>query len=595
MKKLNIVILFVCIILICTGIYKLFFHEINEEFEVLNKDVSLNNIKSVMEVELEENENLREILLGYKEGKVYILKYTYEDMQNKIGKYDKTIYKIDENGLLTESEMNIPEEYCTSNDLNIYGNYIFCGGSYYDWTTGEKTIIFSEENGYDAYPVSGNKEYFLYKKSEQGESKYYLVNIKSKDTYEYRISNEYEDAIKDVFFDKDTSEFYGITNNDHIVKLNLNDSSFSTEIYDNEVKLDYSNEYVNNSVGDRYICSDKGQIYIGSSKLKKSGESIDDKFNISRYYLRDKYLEDIDSINVCGYDKYNSDCLLVKKKDDSSEKICFAKFKNNNMDILMEVPKKYGDYSSLAIKMSDDANLLVSETYYDTSNKKIDNRYAVYDLKEYFNDNEYVLNNDGTWTGKDDDTINLNNVYKNIDDSQRGNKENSSDKAENVSIPVKSDLNEDIEIRNKVINDGEDKKSEKSNESDDFIEHDSSWRNGNGDWYYVGDNDRKVTSGWIKNNGKWYYFDENGVMQKNAIVLQDGCEFTLDENGVLVDSDNNSEQYLKDKSKSDSKDKKNDIDNRNYNEENKNCDENIDVNKDESKTNSYREDNSADK
>lgn len=595
MKKLNIVILFVCIILICTGIYKLFFHEINEEFEVLNKDVSLNNIKSVMEVELEENENLSEIPLGYKEGKIYILKYTYEDMQNKIGKYDKTIYKIDENGLLTESEMNIPEEYCTSNDLNIYGNYIFCGGSYYDWTTGEKTIVFSEENGYDVYPVSGNKEYFLYKKSEEGESKYYLVNIKSKDTYEYRISNEYEDAIKDVFFDKDTSEFYGITNNDHIVKLNLNDSSFSTEIYDNEVKLDYSNEYVNNSVGDRYICSDKGQIYIGSSKLKKSGESIDDTFNISRYYLRDKYLEDIDSINVCGYDKYNSDCLLVKKKDDSSEKICFAKFKNNNMDILMEVPKKYGDSSSVAIKMSDDANLLVSETYYDTSNKKIDNRYAVYDLKEYFNDNEYVLNNDGTWTGKDDDTINLNNVYKNIDDSQRGNKENSSDKAENVSIPVKSDLNEDIEIRNKVINDGEDKKSEKSNESDDFIEHDSSWRNGNGDWYYVGDNDRKVTSGWIKNNGKWYYFDENGVMQKNAIVLQDGCEFTLDENGVLVDSDNNSEQYLKDKSKSDSNDKKNDIDNRNYNEENKNCDENIDVNKDESKTNSYREDNSADK
>lgn len=587
MKKLNVVILFVLIGLICTGGYKLFFHEINEEYEVLNKDVSLNNIKSVMEVELEENENVTEIPLGYKDDKIYILKYTYDDIQNKIGKYDKTIYKIDENGLVTDDEINIPEEYCTSNELNIYGNYIFCGGSYYDWTTGEKTIVFSDQSEYEVSSVSGNKDYFLYEKKDNQEIEYYLVNIKSKDIYEFKVLNGSDDRIKEIFFDKDSSEFYAINYGDYMVKLNLAENSFSTEIYDNEVKFNYSNDEIDKEgMGYRYIYSDKGKVYFCSSKLENSDANINEEFNIKSYYIKDKYVEDIDSISVCGYDKYNSDCLLVKKKDDTSGKTYFAKFKNNNMDILMEIPNEYEGENSTELRMSDDANLLVSETYNDSANKKVENKYAVYNLKEYFNDNEYVLNNDGTWTGKDDDIINLQNTYKNIDDSQRENKEVITKRTEDAH---KEDSSEIIETKNKSPEGNNNEKSEKAAEPDDYREHDPSWKQGNGDWYYFNNNNQKVTSGWIYNNGKWYYFDENGVMQKNALVLEHGYEFTLDENGVLLDSDNVNQQYLKDKSKEDpvEEEKENnkkenvDVNKKEKSDQSKNYDENKDLNENE--------------
>ena len=562
MKKLNIVILILFIILICTGIYKLFFHEINEEFEVLNKDVSSNNIKSVMEVELEDNENIDEIPLGYKNDKVYILRYIYEDTQNKVGKYDKTIYEIDENGVLTDSEMSMPEKYCTSNELSIYGNYIFCGGSYYDWTTGEETIIFSDESQYRISAVSGNKDYILYEKNEDEKNKYYLVNIKSSNIYEYKASNDIDNVIKDVFFDRDTSEFYGINYNDNIIKLNLNDNSFSTEVYDNELKLNYSNEDMDKeNIEDRYICSDNGKVYFNSSKIHGSV----DGFNINGYYVRDKHIEGIDGISVCGYDKFNSDCLLVKKKDDTLDRMYFAKFKNNNMDILMAIPKAYGNESSIAIRMSDDANLLVSEIYHDSINNKVKNKFAVYDLKEYFNDNEYVLNNEGTWTGKKDEAVNLINTYKNIDDSQRENKETINEKTDEI---PKVDINDNTKMENKnTYEESNNKESnnkkynnKKSNntelfELDDFSEDGYKWEMKNGNWYYVDDKNQKFITGWICNRGKWFYLDKNGALLTDQIVIENGKEYVLGKDGAWIDSDNDNQQYLEDKSKEENIDK----------------------------------------
>lgn len=89
----------------------------------------------------------------------------------------------------------------------------------------------------------------------------------------------------------------------------------------------------------------------------------------------------------------------------------------------MEIPGVDDNENNINIRMSDGANLLVNEIKYDSSNKKVNFKYSVYDLKEYFNDNEYVLNNDGTWTGKEDKSLTLKSVYKNIDDSQKENKE----------------------------------------------------------------------------------------------------------------------------------------------------------------------------
>lgn len=238
------------------------------------------------------------------------------------------------------------------------------------------------------------------------------------------------------------------------------------------------------------------------------------------------------------------------------------------MDILMEIPGVDDNENNINIRMSDGANLLVNEIKYDSSNKKVNFKYSVYDLKEYFNDNEYVLNNDGTWTGKEDQSLTLKSVYKNIDDSQKENKEVVYKTLEQP----REEVVENVEVKNNNNSTQEvvDTKNNKPEENYDYREHDPSWKKGNGDWYYFDDKDRKVTSGWIQNNGKWYYFDENGVMQKNALVIEHGCEFYIDENGELINSnDNNNEKYLKDKSKEDHQDNKVIYRRKQNNEENK--------------------------
>lgn len=234
----------------------------------------------------------------------------------------------------------------------------------------------------------------------------------------------------------------------------------------------------------------------------------------------------------------------------------------------MEIPGVDDNENNINIRMSDGANLLVNEIKYDSSNKKVNFKYSVYDLKEYFNDNEYVLNNDGTWTGKEDQSLTLKSVYKNIDDSQKENKEVVYKTLEQP----REEVVENVEVKNNNNSTQEvvDTKNNKPEENYDYREHDPSWKKGNGDWYYFDDKDRKVTSGWIQNNGKWYYFDENGVMQKNALVIEHGCEFYIDENGELINSnDNNNEKYLKDKSKEDHQDNKVIYRRKQNNEENK--------------------------
>ncbi|NRT91043.1 hypothetical protein [Clostridium beijerinckii] len=76
MKKL---LSFICLLVIALSglFYQVYIRRGNEEIEVLNTDVSINNIKSIIEIENNINDDYEEIPLGYNNGSVYLIKYDY--------------------------------------------------------------------------------------------------------------------------------------------------------------------------------------------------------------------------------------------------------------------------------------------------------------------------------------------------------------------------------------------------------------------------------------------------------------------------------------------------------------------------------------
>ena len=240
----------------------------------------------------------------------------------------------------------------------------------------------------------------------------------------------------------------------------------------------------------------------------------------------------------------------MKKSDDKSvNKIYLAKFEKNGFDMLIEIPKIYGEDSKISIHMVDSENVLVKEENYDKENKKIKNRYIVYDLAEYFQDNTNKFKSD---SGQ----LTLKNAYKNINDYDSSNKNKLNENEENKN-------NKEVEQVKSTVKDNTAKDNASNitaTEEKDYRENNSSWKKGNGDWYYYKDNDEKVI-GWLKTEKGWYYFYKDGVMQKDAIVCgKNGKEYRLGSDGLLLNPDSNLEYNFtdyQDKSKEKSKDENN--------------------------------------
>ncbi|AGF54878.1 hypothetical protein B0P06_001044 [Clostridium saccharoperbutylacetonicum] len=524
MKKTLSFILLIIIILSCI-FYKVYILKGNEEIEVLNADVSINNIKSIINIENETNDDFEEIPLGYINGNIYLIKY--DNINKKL--YDTNIFILDKAGNTNTSGIKLPDDYLNFN-LNIYGDKIFGKNSYFNWKSGKEYPLLSNKDDQSPtswYSISGNSDYFLCSKNLSQKIDYILYNISTNDQYKFECSFDSEDIIGGIFYDNTAKNFYAICQNNVVKKINFDGSNFTLVKYD-DIKINNSqSEVTNNHTGNylKYTFCSEGQAYIGLDYNDKNKDTI----NLNQYDIAGKFIEPLSNITLYGYDNFYKEYILIKKDDNNnSNKIYLAKLEKNGFDMLIEIPKTYSDDSNITIHMVDSENVLVKEEFHDKENKKIKNRYIVYDLAEYFQDNTNKLNGDY-------DKLTLKNTYKNINDfnnydSNIKNKLSEENKNPIENTQAKSPLNENTISKDKASN-------KTASEQKDYREYDSSWRKGNGDWYYYKNNDEKVI-GWLKTEKGWYYFYKDGTMQKDAIVIGENHEeYVLGHDGLLQNPD----------------------------------------------------------
>ena len=523
MKKLLGLIILLVTILSCIC-YQEYIKKGNEEVEVLNTDVSINNIKSIIDINNEIDDKYEEVPLGYNNGNIYLIKY--DSANNKL--YDDNIFILNKDGSTKECGIKLPDNYLNC-ELSIYGDKVFGKDGYFNWQSGkEYKLISCEDDTFTTnwYSVSGNSDYYLCVKNSTQNKKYILYNINSNDKYEFECSVDSTDVTNGIFYDNISKSFYGICQNNVVKEIHINGSNFTLEKYDDikflnknniEKNKDSSNNYVN------YIYCLEGKAYIGLNYNDKPQDSID----INQYSIADKFTEQLDNITLYGYDSFYKEYILIKKSDDkSTNKIYLAKLDKNGFDMLIEIPKIYGDDSKVSIHMVDSGNVLVKEEYHNRENKRIKSRYIVYDLAEYFQENTNKFKSDS-------DKLTLKNTYKNINDYDSSNKNILNENEENKNT-------KEVEQTKTTVNDNTANDNESNilaTENKDYRENNSSWRKGNGDWYYYKDDDEKII-GWLKTEKGWYYFYKDGIMQKDAIIIgKMGKEYKLGHDGLLINPD----------------------------------------------------------
>lgn len=526
-KLLGLIIL---LVVIFSGVcYQVYIKNGNEEVEVLNTDVSINNIKSIIDIEDEISDDYGEIPLGYNDENIYLIKY--DSVNKKL--YDNNIFILNNDGSTKESGIKLPDDYLNC-ELSIYGDKIFGKDGYFNWKSGKEYKLLSYENDTAStnwYSVSGNSDYYLCVKNNTQNKKYILYNINTNEKYEFECSYDSEDVISGIFYDNISKKFYAICQNNVVNEIELNGGSFTLEKYD-EVKgskkdnvasnKDFNKNYFN------YIYCLDGKANISFDYNDKYQDSID----INQYDIADKFTEQLDNITLYGYDSFYKEYILIKKSDDkNANKIYLAKLEKNGFDMLIEIPKLYGDDSKISIHMVDSENILVKEEKYDKENKKIKNRYIVYDLIEYFQENTNKLKSDS-------DKLTLKNTYKNINeynDSNYKNKLNENEENKNA---------QEVEQTKSTLSDNASNIA--ATEGKDYRESNSSWKKGNGDWYYYKNDEEKVI-GWLKTEKGWYYFFKDGTMQKDVIVRgKNNKEYVLGHDGLLLNPDSDLEYYSTD-------------------------------------------------
>ncbi|MBN1053302.1 cell wall-binding protein [Clostridium botulinum] len=560
MKKLLGFIILLVVIFSCIC-YQKGIKKGNEEVEVLNADVSVNNIKNIIDIKDETSDEYEEVPLGYINGEIYLMKY---DSTNK-KLHNNNIFILNKDGSTKECGIKLPDNYLNC-ELYVYGDKIFGRDGYFNWQSGKEYKLFpdeeEEEFNIGCYSVSGNSDYYLFAKNNPQNKKYILYNINSNDNYEFQCNNS-EDVINGVFYDNISKKFYAMCPNNVIKEIYIDGGNFTLEKYDDIKVLNKNIIEKNKEFNNKYIYCSEGQAYIGLDYNDK----VQDSININQYDIADKFTEQLDNITLYGYDSFYKEYILIKKDDDkSAKKIYLAKLEKNGLDMLIEVPKIYGDESKISIHMLNSENVLVKEENYDKENKKIKNRYIVYDLVEYFQENTNKLK-------IDNDKLTLKNTYKNINEynnyaSNDKNKFNENEENKNV---------KEVEPNNSTLKDDTSKYNNKSNFSDteenDYREHDSAWRKGNGEWYYYKDNEEKAI-GWLKTEKGWYYFYKDGTMQKDAIVIgENGKEYILGHDGLVINP-NSELEFDFDRNKEKIDNSSNNNSNKNNNSNNNSSDKN---------------------
>lgn len=530
MKKILSFIV-VLVIIFSYACYHLYIKKGHEEIEVLNADVSVNNIKGIVDIKDEIEDKYEEVPLGYSNGSVYLIKY---DLVSK-KLYDDNIFILNRDGSTKECGIKLPDNYLNCK-LNVYGDKIFGEDGYFNWESRKEYKFFiDKEGGFDInwYSVSGNSDFYLCVKSNSENKKYILYNINNNDKYEFESNNNSEDVINGIFYDDVSRNFYAMCPNTIIKEINISGSNFTLEKYDDIKLLNKNDINQGEKFKNSYIYCSGGQAYIGLDYNDKHQDSI----NINQYDIANKFTEQLESISLYGYENYYKEYILIKKDDEkSANKMYLAKLEKNGFDMLIEIPKTYGEESQISIQMLNSENVLVKEEKHDKENKIIKNRYVVYDLAEYFQDNTNKLKSDN-------DKLTLKNTYKNINEyNDSNNKSKLNNENKNIEeVEQANSKQKDTMPRDNFSKDNA--ASIVTAEEKDYRERDSSWRKGNGEWYYYKDNDEKVI-GWLKTNKGWYYFYKDGTMQKDAIVVgKRGKEYILGHDGLVTNPDSDLEYF----------------------------------------------------
>lgn len=491
----------------------IFINKHAEETEIINPDVSANDIKCILSVVNEINDDMRQIPIGYKDGKIYFMKYNVQTKE-----YDNTIYTLNGTGNEEKSKIEFPEKFCKDN-LSILGEKIFFGNGYFNITTGKERILFDNAKYDDCYPVSGNNNFVLFKKNENSKNEYLLYDLENDKTYSFICEENSTDSICNIVYDEVKQGFYAICMDNTLKKVKFKNLEFRLDKYC-ELRNNLDDLKVFES---GYTFESKGQVFFADSKNDNG------TFNMEQLNINNKYLEKIDNISLRSYDKYFREYTLLEKSDGKkNNKLYFARFKYNGFEMLMEVPKIGGKESSLTIHMLDSDNVLVHEEIQDESTGKIKNVYKVYDLMKYF---EQSNSEDKTEAWNYNGNATLNNAFRSIDKYEE-NIENKNKISDNNSQDnEKKDM---IETPNN---------SKDNIDTKDYRENSSSWKKGNESWYYY-DNKDKLVTGWVHTPKGWYYFFTDGVMQKNTIVCENGKEYYLGDDGLLINPEDNIEENL---------------------------------------------------
>lgn len=509
MKKIisGIAVIVICLLFLISIIYV---KSMGEETEIINADVSANDIKCILKVESVADESIFQIPIGYRDGRIYFLKYN-----DKIKQYDGSIYTLNSYGNEEKLKFKLSSDKCKGK-LSILGENIFFGNGYMNFQNGKEKILFDDIKYDNCYCVSGNDDFVLFEKNQNNERQYLLYNLEDSKQYKFSCKENDINNISNIVYDEVNKKFYALCMNNTIKIVTFKSSEFVLEDYcelnENHADLKLS-EF-------GYIFESQGQLYFEDNK-KDNGQAGIKKFNI-----HNSYLEKIENISLCSYDNYHREYVLLEKSDmKDSKKLYFSKFQADGFEMIMEVPKSDDEESSLSIHMLDTDNVLIHEEIHDKKTKKIKNIYKVYDLIKYFEQNDSEQKNNEVWNYESQ--INLNNTFKNINKYDEGNSQN-----KNVYEPnIESDVNVKTNDENKNI----DNTAIENINNNDYRENNASWLQSNGNWYYHNDEDKLVT-GWVHTPKGWYYFYEDGTMQKNTIVRENGEEYYLGEDGLLVNS-----------------------------------------------------------
>lgn len=217
--------------------------------------------KQVLSSEYAGNNEYEFMPLGYSNGDIYGFKYSFDKENPNISVRKDNLYTIDEKGELTETAVNIAQDY-GRRDLGRWGNYLFNLRGFIDWRNGIETKVIDENLENNIYEkmekytdlinnslsfVKGRDDLCIYRVDILNKNNgtfgeiVTIVDLKNKKSYIGETRNITENGLSnytaDAFYDKGSNSLYLVDYLGNIKKCSMENEKLSTKTVGN-IKLD---------------------------------------------------------------------------------------------------------------------------------------------------------------------------------------------------------------------------------------------------------------------------------------------------------------------------------------------------------------------